>query len=225
MFLYLLFVLPGLIIGLYAQFLLKRSYGKFSKISAGTSMTGMQAAKLINDSGNFGVSFQTTEGQLNDYFDPKNNLVNLSSDNAVNDSVANIAVVAHEFGHVQQKQVGQSLFKLRSTIVPVVSFGSGVGYVLIMIGLMIASSGLAWVGIILFSTVTVFSLVTLPVELDASRRAMKLIEKHGLIAPSHYGGAKVVLRAAALTYFAGLVQSLGQLAYFVMLVSSNNRRD
>lgn len=221
--LFFLFLAPGLILAIIAQILLKYSYNKFSKVSAKSGLTGMEAAKKINETENFGVSFITTEGKLNDYYNPVNHEVNVSSDNAVNDSIANIAVVAHEFGHVQQRETGSNLFRLRSTLVPAVSFGSGVGYVLIMIGLGIASAGLTWVGIALFSLVTIFSLVTLPIEIDASRRGMKLIEKHGLIAKEQFGGAKMVLAAAALTYFAGLLQSLGQLAYFVLLASQ--RRD
>ena len=223
--LYFLFILPGLIIGIIAQILLKSGYGTYSKISAGSSLTGMQAAELLNEKENFGVGFVSKSGTLSDYFDPVKNVVNISSDNATNGSVANIAVVAHEFGHVQQKQVGQNLFKLRTVMVPAVNFGSGIGYILIIIGLMVASSGLTWLGIALFSTVFLFSLVTLPIELDASRRGMELIKKHNLIATDKLGGAKVVLRAAALTYFAGLVQSLGQLAYFVMLANQNSSRD
>jgi Zn-dependent membrane protease YugP len=223
--LYIILSLPGLIIGLIAQFMLKYSYGKYSKISAGSNLTGQQAAELLNRNENFGVSFQVTPGQLNDYFDPSKHLVNLSQDNAVNMSVANIAVVAHEFGHVQQKQSGANLFKLRSTLVPAVNIGSTLGIILIMIGVGIALSGLAWAGVILFSLTTLFSLVTLPIEIDASKRGMELIKKHNLIAANQLGGAKTVLRAAALTYFAGLVASIGQLLYFVMMVQQSERRD
>jgi Zn-dependent membrane protease YugP len=223
--LYILLSLPGLIIGLIAQFLLKYSYGKYSKVSAGSNITGQQAAEILNSKENFGVSFKTTPGQLNDYFDPSKHLVNLSQDNAVNMSVANIAVVAHEFGHVQQKQSGANLFKLRTTLVPAVNIGSSLGIILIMIGIAIAVSGLAWAGVILFSLTTLFSLVTLPIEIDASKRGMELIKKHNLIAVNQLGGAKTVLTAAALTYFAGLVSSIGQLMYFVMMVQQSDRRD
>ncbi len=221
--LYIIFALPGLVIGIIAQILLSYSYGRYSKEPAGTNLTGMAAAELINEKENFGVKFITTPGKLNDYFNPVNNTVNLSEDNAINMSVANIAVVAHEFGHVQQKNVGSNLFKLRSVMVPVVNFGSGLGIILVMIGLALALTGLAYLGIILFATTTLFSLVTLPIEIDASRRGMELIKKHNLITFDQLGGAKTVLTAAALTYFAALVASIGQLLYFIMLVQGSNR--
>lgn len=220
---YFLFIGPGLLVAIIAQILLKYAYSSYSRVSAGSNMTGMQAAELINRGEGFGVSFITTPGSLNDYYDPSKHMVNLSSDNAINMSVANIAVVAHEFGHVQQKMKGDTLFKVRSWLVPAVNFGSGIGMILIMIGLGIAISGITWLGIALFATTTLFSLVTLPIEIDASRRGMNLLKKYNLVSAQNMGGAKWVLAAAALTYFAGLVQSIGQLAYFIMLAQERNR--
>ncbi len=220
--LYLVLALPGLAIGIVAQVLLWISFNRYSRISAGSNHTGMQAAELINEKEGFGVSFITTPGSLNDYYNPLTHQVNVSQDNAVNDSVANIAVVAHEFGHVQQKQTGSTLFKIRTVMVPAVNIGSTLGFLLIVLGLAIAATGLAWAGILLFSLTTVFSLLTLPIEVDASKRGMEIIKKYNLIAESKMGGAKIVLSAAALTYFASLVASIGQLLYFVMLVQ---RRD
>lgn len=221
--LYLLFIGPGLIVAIIAQLLLRFAFGNYSRVNAGSNMTGMQAAEIINRGEQYGVSFITTPGQLNDYYNPVNHQVNLSSDNATNMSVANIAVVAHEFGHVQQKTVGDNLFKIRSWLVPAVNFGSGVGMLLIVLGLAIAASGITWLGVILFASTTIFSLVTLPIEIDASRRGMALIKKYNLIAPDRMEGAKWVLAAAALTYFAGLLESIGQLAYFVMLAQGRDR--
>lgn len=220
---YLLFIGPGLLIAILAQLLLKFAYGNYSRVSAGSNMTGMQAAELINKAEGFGVSFITTPGSLNDYYDPSKHVVNVSSDNATNMSVANIAVVAHEFGHVEQKMKGDSLFKVRTWLVPAVNFGSGIGMILIMIGLGIAASGITWLGIALFATTTLFSLVTLPIEIDASRRGMRLLQKYNLVSVQNLGGAKWVLAAAALTYFAGLVQSIGQLAYFIMMAQGRSR--
>lgn len=222
-FAYLIFAIPGLILGLIAQGLLQYSYGKYSRVDAGSNITGRQAAELINNNENFGVKFKVTPGQLNDYYHPTEHLVNISEDNATNMSVANIAVVAHEFGHVEQKMKGDTLFKVRTWLVPVVNFGGNVGIFVAMIGFALASTGLIWLGIGLFATTTLFSLVTLPIEIDASRRGMNLIRKHGLISPNQYGGTKWVLAAAAMTYFAGLVAAIGQLAYFVMMAQANNR--
>lgn len=226
-----LFSLPGLIVGLFAQLLLKSSYGTQSRVSAGTNITGMQAAEIINKGEGYNVNFITTPGELNDYYNPSSNTVNLSSDNATNMSVANIAVVAHEFGHVQQKFSGSTMFAIRSWLVPFVNIGSTLGMILIMVGfgLGIAANiggvSIIWLGVILFSSTTLFSLVTLPIELDASRRGMELIKKYNLIDQDHFSGARAVLNAAALTYFASLVASIGQLLYFVMLAQQSSNRE
>jgi len=221
--LYIIFALPGLLLGLGAQLFLWYAYGRYSKVRAGSGLTGMQAAELLNTNENFGVSFMTTPGKLNDHFNPSSHTVNLSSDNAVNSSIANIAVVAHEFGHVQQKTQASALFAFRNFLVPTVNIGSTVGYLFILIGIGISATGLAWLGVALFSLTTVFSLLTLPIELDASRRGLNLIKEHNLIAAEQMGGARTVLTAAALTYFAGLVASLGQLLYFVMMVQGRSK--
>ncbi len=221
--LYLLFAIPGLLIGLGAQAFLRYAYGRFSKVSGGTNMTGMQVADLINKGEGFNVGFKTTPGKLNDYYDPRNHLVNLSEDNARNTSIANIAVVAHEFGHVQQKASGSFMFKFRSALVPATNIGSNLGIILIMIGLLFSLGSLAWIGLIFFSLTTLFTFVTLPLELDASRRGMNLIKKYNLIDSSGMGGARAVLSAAAMTYVAALVSSIGQLLYFYLQVQAANR--
>lgn len=217
--LYFVFALPGLLIALIAQIWLKAAYSSNSKKDAGSGMTGMQAAEFLNEKEGFGVSFNVESGYLNDHYDPRNNSVQVSSDNATNGSIANIAVVAHEFGHVQQKHSSSLLFGIRSALVPVVGFGSTIGYFLFVAGIIFSVAGLQDLGLILFSLTFIFALVTLPIELDASRRGMNLIKKYNLISEGNLGGAKTVLRAAALTYVAGLVQSLGQVLYFLMIRS------
>lgn len=222
---YFIFALPGLILGIIAQLLVKGAYSSQSKVSAGSNLTGRQAAELINNNEGFGVDFIETPGQLNDYYDPRKHVVNISSDNSTNTSVANIAIVAHEFGHVQQKASGSAMFRFRSFLVPVVQFGGNFGMILVLIGLGIGASavGLVNVGLVLFASTTLFSFITLPIEIDASRRGMKLIEKYNLVDKQHLGGAKSVLTAAALTYFAALISSIGQLLYFMMLAQGNDR--
>ncbi|BCX13590.1 MAG: zinc metallopeptidase [Candidatus Dojkabacteria bacterium] len=220
--LWLLFTVPGLIIALFAQLFVWFAYNKYSRVKANSNLTGAQVADLINNNENFGVDLMVSNGKLNDYFNPLTNRVNISSANAVSDSVASIAVVAHEFGHVQQKAQSSMLFRLRTLIAPSVGFGANVGYILIILGLALSIIDLAWMGVILFSLTTVFAFLTLPIEIDASRRALKLIQKYNLI-QSDLSGARIVLTAAALTYVAGLIQSLGQLLYFVFLVSSRSR--
>lgn len=218
---YLLFIIPGLIVGLIAQFFLWYAYGRFSKIKAKSGLTGYDAAVIINDKENFGVSFITTPGRLNDHYNPASHTVNISGDNATNNSVASIAVVAHEFGHVQQREVGNILFKIRTALVPAVNIGSSLGYLLIIIGIAIEFFDLSVLGLLLFSLTTVFTLLTLPIELDASRRGMRFLKEYNLIAADQFGGARAVLSAAALTYVATLISSLGQLLYFIMRVQGS----
>ena len=218
---YLIFIIPGLIVGLLAQFFLWYAYGRFSRVSASSGVTGFDAAKIINEGEGFGVEFITTPGKLNDHYNPVSHVVNISSDNATNSSVASIAVVAHEFGHVQQKINASSLFSIRSALVPAVNLGSNLGYILIVIGIVLSFFELSVVGLALFSLTTIFSLVTLPIEIDASRRGLNLLKKYNLVAVDQMGGARAVLSAAAMTYVAALISSLGQLLYFFMRVQGS----
>jgi len=219
---YLYFALPGLILGLIAQFLISIRYNKYSKIPAESHMTGLDAAELIRDREDFPIDIATNQGKLQDNFDPRKDIVNISSDNINSNSVANIAVVAHEFGHVGQKFSSSFLFKLRTFMVPVVNIGSSLGYVLFFVGLILNALNLAQIGLILFASTTVFALVTLPVEFDASKRGLKFIKKYNLIEADKQSGAKKVLNAAALTYVASFVTSLLNLLYYASIL--NNRK-
>ena len=219
---YFYFALPGLILGLIAQYLLSIRYNKYSKIPAESHMTGLDAAELIRDREDFPIDIATNQGKLQDNFDPRKDIVNISSDNINSNSVANIAVVAHEFGHVGQKFSSSFLFKLRTFMVPVVNIGSSLGYVLFFVGLILNALNLAQIGLILFASTTVFALVTLPVEFDASKRGLKFIKKYNLIEADKQSGAKKVLNAAALTYVASFVTSLLNLLYYASIL--NNRK-
>ena len=219
---YFYFALPGLILGLIAQFLISIRYNKYSKIPAESHMTGLDAAELIRDREDFPIDIATNQGKLQDNFDPRKDIVNISSDNINSNSVANIAVVAHEFGHVGQKFSSSFLFKLRTFMVPVVNIGSSLGYVLFFVGLILNALNLAQIGLILFASTTVFALVTLPVEFDASKRGLKFIKKYNLIEADKQSGAKKVLNAAALTYVASFVTSLLNLLYYASIL--NNRK-
>ena len=219
---YFYFALPGLILGLIAQFLISIRYNKYSKIPAESHMTGLDAAEIIRDREDFPIDIATNQGKLQDNFDPRKDIVNISSDNINSNSVANIAVVAHEFGHVGQKFSSSFLFKLRTFMVPVVNIGSSLGYMLFFVGLILNALNLAQIGLILFASTTVFALVTLPVEFDASKRGLKLIKKYNLIEADKQSGAKKVLNAAALTYVASFVTSLLNLLYYASIL--NNRK-
>jgi hypothetical protein len=215
---YYYFVLPGLILAIIAQILVWVRYSKYSKISAGTDITGLDAAKIIKEKSNFPVEIHTTQGKLGDHFDPRNDTVNISSDNITSGSVANIAVVAHEFGHVEQKFSSSLIFRLRGVMVPVVNIGSNLGYILFFVGLIFNALNLAQLGLILFASTTVFALVTLPVEFNASSRGMRFIKEYNLIEKDKLSGAKKVLSAAALTYIASFVTSILNLLYYVNIL-------
>jgi Zn-dependent membrane protease YugP len=218
---YLYYALPGFVLAIIAQILVTLRYNKYSKVSSGSNLTGLDAAKLIRDNENYPVDINRIPGKLSDNFNPRKDIVNISSDNATSNSVANIAVIAHEFGHVQQKFSASLLFRLRSIMVPVVNIGSNLGYILFFVGLFISAFGLAELGLILFASTTVFALITLPVEFDASRRGMNLIEKYNLIEKNKKSGARKVLNAAALTYIASFVTSFTNLLYYSSIL---NRR-
>lgn len=218
---YYIFITPGLILGIIAQFWITTSSKKYLKVSSGSNITGREAAEIISQNEDLPVSLVVEGGLLSDHFDPRKDVVKLSQA-ALYDSVTAIAVAAHEFGHVQQKFDRSPLFIVRSGLVPIVNIGSTLGYILIIAGLLLNLLGLAELGLLFFATTTVFAFVTLPVELDASKRAMNLIEKYQLIDRSRIKGARSVLNAAATTYVASLLTSFLNLLYYASLV--NRRR-
>ncbi|MBN1680815.1 MAG: zinc metallopeptidase [Anaerolineae bacterium] len=226
---YLLFVmLPTLIITGLAQAWVKGAYQKWSKIENSRRVDGRATAQiLMRDAGIQPVELAVTQGgQMSDHYDPSKKVVRLSPGVASQPSVASMAIAAHEFGHVQQDQQDSAMMGLRSMLVPSAQFGPSVGIVLIMLGLFTNATGLAMLGLVLFAGATVFTLVTLPVELDASRRALKMLDATGLLATEQdRQGARTVLRAAAFTYVAAVASSILTLMYYAMLVMGSRRRD
>lgn len=218
---YFIYILPGFVLALIAQIWISSAFSKNSKLSTGSNITGQQAAQIIKEGENFSVDIVIQGEKLSDHFDPTKDTVSISTA-SLEDSVASVAVVAHEFGHVQQKFTNSLLFSIRTGLVPIVNIGSRLGYILIIAGLILNILGLAQVGLILFALTTVFALVTLPIEIDASKRAFKLIRKYNLISESRIGGAKSVLNAAAMTYIAALLTSLLNVLYYASLI---RRRD
>ena len=214
---YYIYLIPGLILALIAQAWISISFSRNSKLSSGGNNTGKEAAEKIKDGENYPVDIQVKGEALSDHFDPGKDIVSISTA-SLEDSVSSVAVVAHEFGHVQQKFSNSLLFSIRTGLVPVVNIGSRLGYILIVVGLIINFLQLAHIGLILFALTTVFALVTLPIEIDASRRAFKLIRKYDLLSESRIGGAKSVLSAAATTYIAALLTSLLNLLYYSSLI-------
>jgi Zn-dependent membrane protease YugP len=178
----------------------------------------------MQENGLYGLGIQPIGGELTDNYDPRSKTLNLSQGSATGSSVASLAIVAHELGHAQQDSQGNLLMAARSGLVPAVNIGSHLGPILLIVGLLINLTPLIWLGIGLFSLAFVFSLLTLPVELDASSRAMKMLTTGGLlVGKDEADGARSVLTAAALTYVAAMLMALLQLVYFIFLGSRRRR--
>jgi uncharacterized protein len=223
---YFLFMIPAFILVAATSWYVKWAYKKWGQVPAQSRLTGYQAAqRLISASGLNGVQVQGVAGNLTDHYDPRNKTLFLSPDVANGASVASVAIAAHELGHAVQDAEGYFPMRIRSALVPAANIGSNLGLILIMIGLVIQFTQLAWLGVIIFAGGALFALATLPVELNASARAKQLLVQTGVIQSDEEArGMNTVLNAAALTYVAGLVTAILQLLYYVMLVSGGGRR-
>lgn len=206
-----------LILGLIAQLMVKRTFAKYSEIRPVNGMTGADAAAaVLRSSGLPGLTINPIDGQLTDHYDPRTKTLNLSAEVGQMSSVAAIGVAAHEAGHAIQDARGYWPMTVRQTLVPAANIGSSLWFLPVFIGLILQSTGMVTVGLVLFAAVVLFQLVTLPVEFDASHRALVALEENSLLAAGEIDGARAVLRAAALTYVAGFVAALGQLIYFFL---------
>jgi Zn-dependent membrane protease YugP len=224
--LYFVFLTPALLLMLYAQWRVRSVIGKYGEIPNRLGLTGAQAARAILDrNGLFDVPVELTPGELTDHYDPLRRVVRLSEPVYYGRSVAALGVAAHETGHAIQHKIGYVPLQLRTAIVPAVNIGTNIGWILMLLGIVIGISGLAWVGVILFSLGTLFALLTLPVEFDASRRALALLTTMGIVDRTEEGQAREVLNAAALTYVAGLVMAVLNLLYWISLVSGMRRSE
>ncbi len=223
---YLLFMAPAIIAMLAAQWYVKSTYKKWGKIPTSSRLTGEQATqRLISIGGLHDVEIQQIQGQLTDHYDPRKKVLSLSPAVYQGNSVASLAIAAHELGHALQDKEDYFPLRLRSTLVPAVNIGSTLGWILIVIGLLINAIGLAWLGVIAFSGGALFALATLPVELNASSRAKQLLRDSGVISSSEEErGVNSVLNAAALTYVASLFTAVMQLLYWISIVSGRGRR-
>ncbi|WP_292218730.1 zinc metallopeptidase [Butyrivibrio sp.] len=212
------------VICMISSFRVKSVYRKYSKVLAGCGLTGAQAAlEILRRNGIDDVIVQYIGGDLTDNFDPRSRAVNLSEATYNSASVAAISVAAHECGHVMQHQEGYLPLRIRSSILPMASFGSKAGVPLIVLGLFLSFSPLVTVGIWVFSLAVLFQLVTLPVEFDASRRALLTLENSGLLSFEEIDGGRKVLKAAAMTYVASAAAAAVQLMRFVLM--NGRRRD
>ncbi len=223
---YLLYMGPAIIAMLAAQWYVKSTYNKWGKIPNSSRLTGEQATqRLISAGGLHEVEIQQIQGQLTDHYDPRKKVLSLSPGVYQGNSVASLAIAAHELGHALQDKENYFPLRIRSTLVPAVNIGSTLGWILIVVGLLINAVGLAWLGVIAFSGGALFALATLPVELNASSRAKQLLRDSGIISSSEETrGVNSVLNAAALTYVASLLTAVMQLLYWISIVSGRGRR-
>lgn len=220
--LYFVFIIPGIGLTMWAQHQVKSTYQRYSQVQSSMGMTGVQVAQaILTKMGVQGVRVEPVAGELTDHYDPGAKAVRLSQSVYNSSSLAAAAVAAHECGHVLQDVQGYQFMNLRAALVPAVNLGSQFGPMLIMAGLFLRMTGLAWLGVIFFAAVLVFHVVTLPVEFDASRRALKLIDEYGILQGEENKGARAVLNAAAFTYVATALYSLINLVYYISLI---NRR-
>lgn len=227
--LYLLFSLPALLLGLWAQMKVQGAFNEFSRVRTITGVTGAQVARRILDSNGLRqVVAKQVDGFLSDHYDPHKKMLRLSSQVYQSNSLAAVGVAAHEVGHALQDQQGYAALQLRSAMVPSVQIGSWLGPIIFIVGFLMAGvigQAMAWVGLLFFAATTAFALVTLPVEFDASRRAKQLLVSHGIIAQPELPGIDGVLDAAALTYVAAAVQAISTLLYYGFLLLGRRQEE
>lgn len=221
-------ILIGVVLSLAASACVKSTYRKYSQVRSHTGMTGKEVAeRILRRNGVQGVTVRKVAGELTDHYDPRSQTVNLSSAVYDSTSVAAIGVAAHECGHVLQHENGYTPLAIRGALVPVVNFGSQISWPLIIFGFIMTNSLPEWgnillyAGILLFAAAVLFQLVTLPVEFNASARALKILESDGILYGEELGGTKKVLRAAAMTYVAG---ALGSLLQLIRILAISSRR-
>ena len=222
---YVILLIPVLLLSIWAQAQVSGSFRRYSRVANRRHLTGAQAAEaVLRSHGIYDVPVRSCRGNLTDHYDPRDNTIYLSENVYAASTVAAVGVACHEAGHAVQYAVGYGPIKVRSAIIPVTQFGSRFSFVLLLIGLLLYSQPLFLVGILLFSLTTVFQLVTLPVEFNASHRALETIEGQGLLDGEELDGAKKVLRAAAMTYVAALLMSALQLLRYVLIFLGRDHR-
>lgn len=230
---FLIFMIPAMILGLIAQAVVQGRFKKYSGVRTLRGLTGAQAAREILDSnGLYDVSIEESRGFLSDHYDPRSRTLRLSAQVARSPSVASVGVAAHEAGHALQHASGYLPLQVRSAMVPAVQFGSWLGPLVIMAGILLEAitgafalgNAVAWFGVALFGTVTAFSFVTLPVELNASARAKKLLYQYNIVDRRELNGVNKVLGAAAWTYVVAALSALLQLLYWIFILTGSRRR-
>lgn len=217
-------VLVGVVLSFYASLRVRTTFQRYARVRSLSGMTGEQAAeRILQSAGIYDVTIQHVRGELNDHYDPRNKTLNLSDSVYGSTSVAAVGVAAHECGHAIQHDRGYAPLRLRSALAPVASFGANISWLLILAGVLFASLFVE-IGIWMFAIAVAFQIITLPVEFDASRRAVKMLENTGILYSEEVSGARKVLKAAALTYVAAAATAILQLLRLILLFG-NRRRD
>lgn len=229
--LYILVIIATLVVSGGAQLYIRSTYGRWSRIANSAGLTGAQVAEFLRDNARFGnrpgrdaiAAIKVAPGELSDHFDPRDRSLALSEAVASQPSVAAMAIAAHEVGHAQQVAEGSSLMQLRSMLVPAVSFGPSLAYLFIIGGIILNMTGLLTIGILLFGLAVLFSVLTLPVEIQASQKALAMLESTGVVTTQQdRDGANAMLRAAALTYLAAAIAAVLTLLYYLTLARRSN---
>lgn len=223
---YLIYFVIIALIPMWAQIKVKNTYTKYSRVSSSSFRTGAEVAReVLNSNGLYNVGIEEQPGVLTDHYDPRTKTVRLSSENYHGHSIAAAAVAAHECGHAIQDSQGYAFLKFRHALVPVANFGSNVSWVLIMIGILVHISGMLLLGIVFMAAAVIFQLITLPVELNASNRAMNQVVSLGMIQNAEKKETRKVLNAAALTYVAAAAVAVLELLRMVLIFTGMNRND
>lgn len=220
---YMVLLLLSVFITLLAQIFVSSTYSKYSKIANKNGMSGAEAARFILDKNGLNdVKVGCSNGYLSDHYDPRKRVVNLSDANYRGASIGALAVACHECGHAIQHKVGYTFMKIRSSLVPFVNFSSYAGYIAIVLGCFLGEFNLVFIGILAECVILLFQIITLPVEIDASKRALKELEKYRLLDDKELKGGKSTLIAAALTYVASVITALLQILRLVLMFSGKN---
>lgn len=222
---YIILVIPAMFLAAWAQYKVKSTYNKFSRISNIKGITGAYAAQaVLTFYGITDVRIERVSGKLTDHFDPKSNVIRLSDGVYSGSSIAAVGVACHEAGHAAQYAQNYIPIKLRNSLVPVCNIGSSLGIPIAIVGYFLGFEPLIAFGLLLYAAITLFQVITLPVELNASRRAVKVIDEIGLLYGEEQSGAKKVLTAAAMTYVASMLVAIANLLRLILRFSNNNRR-
>ncbi|MBD3280223.1 hypothetical protein GF389_01730 [Candidatus Dojkabacteria bacterium] len=221
--LYLIMMAPVLLFAMLASLTFKLWSNQYIKTPNSRNITGLDTVQILTDRYQNPITIGQTPNDFGDNFDPRNDELTLSRIVANRPSIASVAITAHEYGHVRQKFEKNPLMVFRRLLVPAVNIGTNVGYILIIIGILLTATNLAWLGLILFSLSTVFAFLTLPIEIDASSKALSMIRELNLLSENEIPAAKKVLFGASLTYFAALFSSLANLLYFAIRIQGSSR--